>query len=451
MSIPPFSFFLIFYVLFVFYKVKELKKFFLSVFTLTLIVSTFVRMGYFFLIGDKIFLINSFLIYLTGSVAIIEIVKNKCKLINFSLLIVVLFFLTLSCLSSFFLPYDKLIITNFDHYLSTINNYIIYSDYYSNVGHIKIGNILTLSFSFISVFFFLNIATKEILKKIFFKMLYWSKINVLYGLAECLNNNLLHSDFFISFSCGLFGRLELQHDFLVERGGLYLIQGLCQEASMYTFVLFYSSIIFLLSAFCFPDKKNTNLYLALTIFLFLVNPAFSGFVFLFLFIIIFYFCFYNVSNRKFFLNLFLCLTLMCGFLFILFIIDSEILNRIREMFVIINKYDKLLQYSSSGIRFIGIYECFRYFLDNPFLGVGLGLVNCDSALCSSLACLGAGGTLCLLYFIYRISLYYKFCFRYCFFFLCTVVFPNVFLNSFECLMLFVLPFILVLYNIFYLR
>lgn len=122
------------------------------------------------------------------------------------------------------------------------------------------------------------------------KLVFPSKLLISIGFIEAILKNILHSSLYNSFLIVFFGNSSTATlNELVERNGLYRLQGLSAESSTYSFSLFICCLLFL--------KYREKIWMYLSLILLLLSTAFSGIAFLFLFILIFLLS-KNHKNKK---------------------------------------------------------------------------------------------------------------------------------------------------------
>ena len=456
MYISPFAIILIIYIARVIYKTRDTQKIFVELLGITIIVTLNVRMGCFIRIGDKLLTYNSVLVYSLGIIALIQLEKknrNNHKVLG----MIIILLLAANMILQVLKPYTGTIIINWDHYLSTMNRYIIYSDYNGRVGGISLGYYLIVFFNIVSVLCIEAVLDENDKKMLLTKTCNASKIFVFYGMIECFIMNVFRKVITINISTFIFGKVGAHHTLLTRRGRLYLFQGTTQEASMFNFVLFFSALLFMMEYKKTNNKKRACCMARWTVLcclLLVLNPTLSSVVYLLIIAVLSYFRIFARKKKKSIMILSaLCIPAMIIVILLLInyicfmIPDSEIVTRINEALKFEQAYSNgIPKYSSTGIRFTGIKHTFNIFLERPLFGIGLNQINCDSGIVSSLCCFGLLGTGAWIIFLIQSFKLKKIYVEYIILCLAIIVFPNIFLNTFDHLFLLVIPFLLSCYN-----
>lgn len=203
---------------------------------------------------------------------------------------------------------------------------------------------------------------------------------------EFVIKNVFLSDLTFKILNFLFGVSINQVTWMIDRGGLYALQGFCKEPSHLSIMLLFTAIF---DIEMLIDKRPVKKYIFVNVFLLVISGSFSAVLFLFV-CALYYFAALDKIKTKF-------LFIMAGTVFIvclcimfskseLFIYYSDRMQSALE--ILSGSADtNTLMYTSNGVRLGGIANSLNLFAKYPLLGAGIGNVNSGAIP----ALLGAGG------------------------------------------------------------
>jgi len=178
---------------------------------------------------------------------------------------------------------------------------------------------------------------------------------------------------------------------LLERGGIYSLQGLTREPSHLASALFWFGLIVTLSNNV-TDKRKKGILLCVIILL-VICRSFAGL----LFALALYTLYAVVHKKKFIYSLLaLCITPM--------LLLSDRINyyseRLANVFLLLN-FGNASVTSSEHIRLTSIIEGLKVFLRRPLFGAGIGTVYSHGGLSSMLSNMGGIGVFLWSMFLLR--------------------------------------------------
>ena len=455
MSISIYGLFLICYIACIIFKYKKSTLIFEKLFFISMVTTFYVKMGYFATISNKVITYTSLVTYVTGLLALFILSKKKKP---FSLKSILVFYvLLISAFCGFFMPYNKTIITNFDHYLADMSNYIQYNDYFGRIDGIQLGYYLTTFFTVVILQCAHKILPEDMWHRMMNKNLIVSKIFITIAGADCFFVNVFKSNIITDLTILIFGNYGAQHNGIYMRGALAAFQGATQEASMLNFVLFYTLIFWLIEYQREKNRRCIPWIITINVLL-LLNPSLSASSYLVIEIVIV--CLGLLKGKKDNVRLiklsliFSCVFATCMFAYISLLNYSGsnyILTRLSDAFNLINGLVNMdvntLGYSSNSIRLFGISYTLGIFADRPILGVGLGNVFCDSGVVSLIASIGIIGTTVWIIYLLQWAEGRKEFRLYSIIFFCAIyILPNIFANSVESMFLIMMPFLMLTYK-----
>ena len=460
MSISIFGVFLISLVFLFLYKSKSSKTIFMNLFLLTLVVTLNVRMGYILRIGGKYFNYDNFLVYITFISSIPVFIKNKVY--NKRILTIVLTFILIIVTGlgvNMLKPYGEPVVTyDWENYVRRIGD--TFSILNSNSP--KLGYYLMFVCVVVILMTAKSAFTKSDWLSLAGKCINVCKITLFFGVVEFFVVNLFKSRLITDICIRVFGEFGVQQNWLVDRGGLYTIQGATKEASMFTTVVFYISVLLLLrisfaKASCFKDK----LWFAISVILLIANAAMSSVIYIsILFLIIFTMHFFKkgksyLSENKLKVRIFKIVVIFLFVLVVLYLIrdylDSSSNYTVKRIgfaikqFEIVLKNGKSYTISSEAIRFTGIVYDLRILLQRPIFGFGLGSLTCNSGIVTLLVGVGMLG------FIAWYIMMMELCFDKTttnnnVFFWEVMILPSILLNELLTVMCLIIPFICIVFD-----
>ena len=460
MPITPFSIFLIGILIYGLFRQKNLQRYFEFLVIVSISCMLNIHMGYFLKLGNSTLSYSSMLVYLTAAVGVVVLLQLRKVPVKLTKTVVV-FLAVLVCNYALFTfhMYQKPVIAD------NWTDYVLGKDVYSYLtpSSLQIGYYLM----FTCVGIILICAKKIFTEKQFIKTLQTvlniSKLSIILGYVELIAKNLFHSLVTVKLCIGVFGTSGAQQDWLSDRGNLYTIQGATKEASMYTTVIFYIAILFLLEMVINKKaKKKDAVWLFLCILILCLNPAMSTVLYLaILFVVVVSSGMINVrilrwNNKKFVFSLLaLVLVAVCGAVYLIqsynTLLSSDIymiqrLGRAVQQLLTIVEGGQNLVYSSEAIRFSGIIYDLKLWLQRPIFGLGLGTVLCNSGIVTFLCNAGLSGVICWFLVLCRFSNMSGETLRNAVFVAELWLLPSLILNDYETILGLVIPFSCILYG-----
>lgn len=460
MPITIFGMFLIILLIYGFIRNKTLESFFDYFYTIALIITTNVHMGYFLKIGGVVLTYDAFFMYILLLLSVL-LFGGKYSKKGFCFLLVSLVVLALNYLSFSLFPYrDAVIVNDWEGYVLGKNVYSVLTK-----ENLKIGYYLCFAANIVIIerisHKYLAVNYVEILRNI----VKYSKISIVVGYLELLTKNLLHSKIVTDLCIFVFGSEGVQQNALTLRNGLITLQGATKEASMYTTLIFYIIILMLLQDRFEAGPKRINLRweLASTVLL-LLNPAMSSYVYITIIALILLTSSFYIGKQKMswqkikktiiilmILTFSFCVVRTLSFNYMGLLNSSNyILQRIGRFFeqmdIIISGVGGLVN-SSEAQRFSGIVYDFRLWLKRPFLGFGSGTISCVSGIITMLVDFGL---IAVIIYFYAICKYAskkrKLLFFIILFSIEVWVLPSIMLNDLKTVFMLVIPFICLAYG-----
>ena len=439
------------YIVYIFCKNKKINQLLKKMIILTAICSLNIRMGYVLKIGNNVFGYSSFLIYITGLVSLLYIVRKRTisKQLSSSVLCMFLV-LVIGAFGNMLLPYkEKVVIGNWTEYVQGKNVEFYLSEQSLKMGYYLVlffvGLILIASYSFFKESDFQDILSITI--KI-------SKLSIVVGYVEYITKNIFHSQIITNLFVYIFGSYGAQQNFLISRGGFFAVQGATKESSMFTTVIFYISIMLIVD-YAKTKAENNKKWLLACMVLLVINPAMSSIVYLcILGVIIFLYRniwgFKRVNKVRNDRVLLLIIIVVAGGWFgvsqmnVLLRSSNYIVHRIgvalQQLQIIISGVGGVM-YSSEAIRFSGIIYDIKLFARRPLFGFGLGSISCNSGIVTFLVNSGIIGFGAWYHVIHK-YMNKKNSLSEIIFTMCILILPNIFLNDYETIFCIAIPIIL---------
>jgi len=406
MQISIFGVLLILFYIYIFLAKSSIDRFVYSLIML-LFCSLTVQMGYFVMIGEKGIPFSTIaLIASTFFGLICPADEDRDKPTQ---LIQVSGFLVLSCFVSVVLlkifPYTQPIIAN-SNYSEFLDGNVGYS--VLSTDNIKYGLIAVIVF--ISVILYrikLTLDEEDILyiARKFLNVSFFAVVGI--GFLEFIIENMFQSLFVTDLTISIFGEYGAQQNWLIERNGIYAIQGTTKEASMYSVSLLYTAIMCLyvlkqeIANGCLGRKYS--ILLLLLVILLVVNRSMSSYVYVFILALCFVFVnpysWIRFSDTRLVSRVILaigvCILLFWGAADILMSYtdsDNYFLSRLALSLEEFSSMSSgVFNNNSEGIRYLGIYQCWKVFLDRAIFGVGFTELTCLSGFITMLVSMGVVG------------------------------------------------------------
>ena len=460
MSIPIFGIFLIFLIFLFLYKFKSSKTFFMNLFLLTLVVTLNVRMGYMLRLGAKYFNYDNFLVYLTFISSLPLFIKNKIYNKRRLTIVLVFFFSILAGLGINMLkPYSEPVVTyDWENYVRRIGN--TFSFLSSNSP--KLGYYIMFFCVVVILLTAKSVFAKEDWLILAGKCINISKISLVFGAVEFIVANVFKSRLLTDICIRIFGEYGVQQNWLIARGGLYTIQGATKEASMFTTVIFYISVLLLIRiSYTKGQYLKDKLWFALSVILLVANAALSSVIYVgLLLLIIFTIHFFrkgksylseNKLKVRVFKIVFICLVFLV-FLYLfrnyLYSSNNYIVKRLGfavKQFEIVIRYGTSYTISSEAIRFTGIIYDLKILFKRPIFGFGLGALTCNSGIVTLLVGVGILGFITW-YFMMKKLCFKRNSFKNTVFFWEVMILPSVLQNELLTVMCLIIPLLCIVYD-----
>lgn len=205
------------------------------------------------------------------------------------------------------------------------------------------------------------------------------------GIIEQITKTLLNSTIFIDFTTNIFGIAESQVTVNFERGGVFALQGLTHEPSIFAFS-FLPAILILMTSNLFSEKKR---FWSLAVFIYVVlsSSSFAGFALTALFLVS-----YLISNRKVIIHkIYLFIVVGITSMTIL-AFDSSTSNLFSYYIERVISFLNGGGYGSENSRLYSIENAVNLFKEYPFFGIGIGTTDVHGFIPTLLASLGLIGS-----------------------------------------------------------
>ena len=379
-------------------------------FVLKLILDLTLDYGYFIKIGESTISYSGIVSIILFVLSLFSMRKMDMKVLKNGLVFV--FLLLLGIITGMLFPYDHRIVSVLNGWDRTLQgNYV--------KNEVSIG-FYNLSFLFTAIRFVVILATLRTLlvdrNKVFDlvrKVLSFSTLNIVYGYVEAILKNLFKFDVSANILSPIFGVTESTYSRLSLRGTLYSLQGLCKEPSYYSNTLFVFALLSIAYIYYARHsdilkkniivKKEIIRIAALSVLL-IFGFSFSSVVYL-AFIVVAFFVVVLGQRKVNFISTRLIqsvpLVLIIGILLLSLKSDGSLeyyATRFKQLGKTISQIISsgtvgAFNSSSEAVRLTSIIESFRYFLNRPLLGLGIGATDCHSFIVSILSNCGLLGLL----------------------------------------------------------
>lgn len=212
----------------------------------------------------------------------------------------------------------------------------------------------------------INFSVTEIryLSDVFLKMQ-----NIIYVVIviEFFIKNIFHSNIYNGMIGEIFGVSENQVTWLLQRGGLNALQGLCKEPSHFAIFLLFASLY---DIWIQKNYRKGEIYFFINCALLLVSGSFSSLVYI---VVLFlaYIIYLHVTNKMMIIGMIAILSAS-----IVIVVGDKVqllsyyAGRFANVFRIITGV--VSGYTSEGVRLGGIFESFKQFGEHPLFGIGIG-------------------------------------------------------------------------------
>lgn len=463
-SITIGSLVILLYIIFAFFKYKNIKDIYKHIFILTLFIGTNVRMGYFIKFGENAISVYPVMLMFMAILGIVFVMQKQKYLIMNSLILKYAAFLVCVLIVNYVIfliyPYrGEILVSNWDQY---VHGYI--ETQYVSSETIETGYYISLINLIIVLLISQRLFVYEDWKDILQKIATYSRVIVVLGFLEYFITNIYQTKVFTDFYISIWGEEGAQQNYLYIRGLIYPVQGMTKEPGMFMTSLFYSGIFFVL-AYVFSttkkEKKREAIWGMLTVLLIALNMTLAGVIYVLILSVI-YFC-YGISDEKKIakrIGVIILLTVLS--VFIMFFIsdvfvekflqsDNYLVHRIGlaiQQFQVISggTFTNLVAGSESS-RFSGINYSISMLAERPLLGFGIGVLKCISGVAMMATGLGILGLMAYVIFMLKLAFLNEIDFRKVMFFVFVVIVPNLILNDFSVFLELELPFICIVFGV----
>lgn len=402
------SIILVLYILYTFIRYNKVECL-VNILVLYFLFSTFINMGYFFRIGKiyiqySQFLMCIIIIFCTFSLK--KIIKVKLKKRKNIIIIITIFCATIIVNLLKLLYFNKRILV-MPNSISDITVSLMVNAKLNLDTIQKLINLIC----FILICVFTNcLIDKNIWNKVRDKYIIWGKFMIIIALFEIIYNNVVKNNYLNELFRFIFGTASSQYTDIINRGGIYAIQGLTKEPSALALGFLILAIVLLLSEI--KDSKKT-FYLIIISFILLFSGSFAGIMCIGVIFVIYS---QVLKNRTIIRFMFLILVIIIciigsinlkfnsiGFEYYL----SRLENFIRILKYIkpelsqgdaLQKVNEIQYYFNNGgnggseyLRLSSIIYNLDLFYQNILFGVGLGTTNSHGAIPAILANIGIIG------------------------------------------------------------
>ncbi len=186
-------------------------------------------------------------------------------------------------------------------------------------------------------------------------------------IIEFFIKNVLYSNFFNIIIEKTFGIAENQVTWLVQRGGLYALQGLCKEPSHFAIFLLFAGLY---DVWIQKNFQKGNVYFIINCALLLISGSFSSLVYI---IVLFmaYILYLKITNE----------TIIMGMISILAAgIIIVVSDKIQLLSYYIERFGNVLKiingtvsdFTSESVRLGDAFGSFKQFREHPVFGIGIG-------------------------------------------------------------------------------
>lgn len=275
---------------------------------------------------------------------------------------------------------------------------------YVNINYIR----FTLFIIQLLYFFSVCIIVKKYMNSTLFSYIYkriffLCKLILVSAVIDFLFKYLFGSKLFFDFITLILGDGRFSFKFDDIRDGKIILQGLTREPSNFAYSLFYISIFFFIQA-SFEKRTINYLCIILSFCLMWISGSFSTVLYIFCFFL------FTLMYRKTITEskkvcLYFSFYIILIFIFVIILMflstynsDSFFLSRINNIinsfyYIISDDWKGRLNITSEYVRFIGISDTFKDFLNKPLFGIGGGVELAHSGLITFVSNFGILGTI----------------------------------------------------------
>lgn len=385
-NLRPFGIIVLIFVSYIIVNNENIVKKYIKLLLFSIVIETFINVGYFISIGTYELQYSEILIAILGILSIIILIIKPCEkriLLSGGILA---FSVVMSIISLILFPLDYKIITFGMSWSNYFYGNMVYPEF--NLQTIKMG---------IRFILYIAIATATVSVINKERVLELQKGFIKYGIGiigfiiiEFIIKNIFRSNILSGIIGWFFGTGGSTVGVLLERGSIYSLQALTREPSHLASAMFWFGLIVL-----FSDQHNRVKWkLLIPISLILVlSRSFAGI----LYILSLYTIYAVLSNKKF-----ICLFIA--------IIASPVLLLTKNFNYYLSRFTNIFRLFSMGeasitssehIRLISIIENLKIFMHRPLFGIGIGTSYAHGAFPSILSNIGLIGLISWLVFTFK--------------------------------------------------
>lgn len=373
-------------------KHQNIKVLYAHLLGITIAVELFVNVGYFAMIGTNEIMYSDVMVGLTSLLSLTirrpNIYGQDTKSSNLTIKALILIIaITISCLLLIAMPFrcgEDVVISVFVFDQTDINSAIAFN------GSTVLRFIRFVLFAICGIGIVKCNEGRTDLIRISIGYVYNFGVFVFIFLGfELVSKSIFKSMLSYNLTAMFFGKGGSTLSYLLNRGGIYTLQGLTREPNHLSTGLFSASIIVFLSDLSQKQKKVFTICSAIFI---LASGSFSGSFFGFMLLIIL-----NSDNKGSFYKI--ATTILIVLVVILLIINNTnipyinyIIQRISNFSSFLSNDFVLNNSTSDQTRVKGIMEALYLWRQRPLFGIGLGTFDTYSAIPSILCNIGVVGT-----------------------------------------------------------
>lgn len=375
-------------------KIKSTKLYYIFLIKLLIIFSLYIQIGYFFQIGSFQFEYSEVLMFILVLMGIPFFKKEKVPVISWFVLWGLCISIALAYLSLIFSQQKILVLPSGGSWDQLVwgNQHLTYANFtISNIMKVLRMAIFLILFWIMDRFLLNERSISDDLKKfivnsgIFFAFV---------AIVEQITKTLFHSTIFLDITTNVFGVAESQVVKNFERGGIFALQGLTFEPSVFV-LSFLPAILILLTSNLFNEKQKL-LKLILFLYVIISSGSFGGFALVSFFIGVYLF----VNKKLIFVKISSFLIIIIGFIILMSIVPtfSNLSSYyVERIFSIVNGTG----IGSETSRLYSVSVAMNAFKGNPFFGIGLGTLDVHGFIPTLLSNFGIIGIIFLILVLFR--------------------------------------------------
>lgn len=237
------------------------------------------------------------------------------------------------------------------------------------------------------------------------------KFNVFFVVGEFITKNIFNSNIYTDVLILLLGDGTNTYVNLIERNGLYQLQGITREPSHLAMTLFFTIIFYILEKRLLNKKLKVNnyLYICFCLFLSYISGSFGALLFLLVLLVWFaYLC--AIDKGRIFKTFMMLLMIIVTTGFIYALVDgsfdssSYFGQRLFMATLVIEAASDGTWYGMGGDsaipRFVSIFDTLGDFAKRPLFGIGLSVEQSHGGLANILADFGVIGLITWCIFVF---------------------------------------------------